>query len=247
MVAMDTKVSMKKMLSASDDPGTVVARGAVMWLAHEASHEVAAIAEAFGRDPSEVESTLSAVEHWIEVDPDFVAFLLSYQLVMTVPVGGDKSSPREGERESFRTYGPWERTADQLCDDGMMPRPDVSGLLFDLRTLPGKYDAACDDDYRPLLTSWLTEVWELAGTRIKGEPRAPVIMCFAEVIHAACVAGNGSACVTFAALSRESYGVPETAQRVVRFLHRRGMIAIRKGKTAARKSGNVYRLRGTGI
>ena len=144
------------------------------------------------------------------------------------------------------TGDPWELTDEQMRDAGMIPRVVTGGLLFDLRTLPHKYDDARDGLYRPMFTSWLGEVWTVAGTRFKGEPRGPSISLIARFIHAACVDGGGSACVTFAAIAEDAFCAPATAERVIRFLERRGMIAKSRGKTATGKSGNVYRLRGLG-
>jgi chromosomal replication initiation ATPase DnaA len=89
MVAMDTKVSMKKMLSASDDASIVAARDTVMWLAREASHDLSAIGEAFGLDLAAVESAMSRVDRLIEVDPEFAAYLNTYVFVLTMPAGDD--------------------------------------------------------------------------------------------------------------------------------------------------------------
>jgi chromosomal replication initiation ATPase DnaA len=82
MVAMDTKISMRKMLSASDDPSIVAARDVVMWLSRAEMHDIAAIATALGRDTGEVVDALSRVEDRIRVDPSFVDYLRSYALII---------------------------------------------------------------------------------------------------------------------------------------------------------------------
>jgi hypothetical protein len=139
------------------------------------------------------------------------------------------------------TGGPWDRAPEELH------RPaGVEGLLFDLRSLPDEYDVAWDDEYRACFTSWLEEVQEVAWTRIEGEPRGPVIRFVARALWAACPPGRNFVCITFAELAVAGLCVPETARRVVRFLQRRGMLAISKGKTVSRKSGNVYSFRGLG-
>lgn len=140
------------------------------------------------------------------------------------------------------TFGPWDVPVEELP----VP-PVVIGLLFDLRVVPDEYDCARGDDLRPMFSNWLTEVDEVARTRVAfSDPSAPATVFVARAIRDACPPGQNSVCVTFADIAAGGLCVPETARRVVRFLERRGMLSISKGRTATGKQGNVYSFVGVG-
>lgn len=85
MIAMDSQVSIKKILGDSLDPIIVGARGAAMWLAHEAGHDLVAIGEAFGCGPVLVQDYLSLVERTISEDSHFAGWMACYEFVLSMP------------------------------------------------------------------------------------------------------------------------------------------------------------------
>ena len=85
MVAMDKRISKKKILSDLSDEPVLEARSGAMFLASLAGHDDAAIAVVFDRDPAAVRDAIDGMERRQRVDPALASWFLSYSLVLTSP------------------------------------------------------------------------------------------------------------------------------------------------------------------
>ena len=85
MVALDTRVSIKTILSDALDPDVIAARGGAVYLARSAGHEVPAIAHAFGCDLAWIEEHLAVIGRWLISDAHLAGWLASFEFVLTMP------------------------------------------------------------------------------------------------------------------------------------------------------------------
>ena len=88
IVALDTKISKKKMLSNLPDESVADARHRAMALAAQAGHGLDAIASVFGFDPAAVKDAIDGIEHQRRADSRLDDWFCGYSLVLTVPVDG---------------------------------------------------------------------------------------------------------------------------------------------------------------
>jgi hypothetical protein len=97
VIAMDTRISMKKMISRAADQPIVDARHAAMWLARQINYTLSEIGHAFGgRDGATVQNAIDSVERRIETDPELVAWLHTDDFVVTEREPPDARRPRSG-------------------------------------------------------------------------------------------------------------------------------------------------------
>jgi chromosomal replication initiation ATPase DnaA len=84
LVALDSRISIKKMISSATDQPIVNARNVVMWLARQIDYTLPEIGRAFGdRDDATVQNAIDSIERMIETDPELVSCLHAYDFVVT--------------------------------------------------------------------------------------------------------------------------------------------------------------------
>jgi chromosomal replication initiation ATPase DnaA len=84
MVALDSHISIKKMISPATDQPIVDARNATMWLARQIKYTLSEIGHAFGgRDDATVQNAIDSIDRLIETDPRLVRWLHTFDAVVT--------------------------------------------------------------------------------------------------------------------------------------------------------------------